>query len=311
MRSPIKPMLAAKPENFGEEFQRALRYPLLGSPKLDGIRASVQGGKLLSRSLKHIPNSGMQVLFGRSSLEGLDGELIVGPPTAEDVFNRTQSQVMTRLGGITDANYYVFDCPLLAGGAFVSRLDIAMHIAAGQPRVKLIKHVILKDWDAVLAYEAKQVGLGYEGICLRDPRGLHKQGRSTLRELGLVAIKRFVDVEAIIVDTYEQKENTNEQKINELGQLKRSSHKAGKVGKDTLGGFTVRQLFDVHNDPNGPVFNIGTGRGLTAELRKELWRKRKSLVGKVIKFKYQKVGTKDAPREPIFLGFRDRRDMGV
>jgi DNA ligase-1 len=302
-------MLAAKPEDYGEEFQRALRYPLLGSPKLDGIRASVQGGELLSRSLKRIPNTGLQQLLGRSGLEGLDGELIVGPPTAEDVFNRTQSQVMTRLGGIDDANYYVFDNCHVIGAEFVSRLDIAMHTAAGQPRVKLIKHVILKDWNAVLAYEAKQVGLGYEGICLRDPHGLHKQGRSTLRELGLVAIKRFVDAEAIIIDTYEQEENTNEQKINELGRLKRSSHKAGKVGKDTLGGFTVRLLTDEWNNPRCHTFNVGTGRGLTAELRKDLWRKRKSLVGKVIKFKYQKVGTKDAPREPIFLGFRDRRDM--
>jgi len=56
-------------------------------------------------------------------------------------------------------------------------------------------------------------------------------------------------------------------------------------------------------------FNIGTGVGLTEEYRAELWAKRKSLVGKIVKFRYQKIGTVVAPRQPIFLGFRDGRDL--
>jgi DNA ligase-1 len=79
------------------------------------------------------------------------------------------------------------------------------------------------------------------------------------------------------------------------------------VGKGTLGGFTVNLL-----GPKGGKlgqFNIGTGIGLTNAVRAELWAARKTLKGKVIKLKYQAVGTMDAPRLPIFLGFRDRRDM--
>jgi hypothetical protein len=35
---------------------------------------------------------------------------------------------------------------------------------------------------------------------------------------------------------------------------------------------------------------------------------RKVVVGRVLKFKYQKYGSKDSPRQPIALGFRDERD---
>ena len=105
-----KPMLAAKPKPEDLDATLAsLRYPLLASPKLDGIRATVQNGKLYSRSLKLVPNLALQALWGRTTLDGLDGEIIVGPPTAPDCFARTTSLVMSRDGGSEDAAYYVFD----------------------------------------------------------------------------------------------------------------------------------------------------------------------------------------------------------
>ena len=49
----FKPMLAfSKLPDF-----RMLKFPLYVSPKLDGIRASMQGGRLVSRSLKPIANN--------------------------------------------------------------------------------------------------------------------------------------------------------------------------------------------------------------------------------------------------------------
>jgi DNA ligase-1 len=311
----IKPMLAAKPEP--EELDTILpllRYPLLGSPKYDGIRASVQNGKLYSRSLKLIPNVAMQRLWGCEGLEGLDGEIIVGPPTALDCFNRSTSVVMSRSKPIIDAVFYVFDCPDDIE-PFQIRLGNADYLVNGDgykkrgwETVKVVQHKLLKTHKQLLDYETKETARGHEGIMLRDPNGAHKQGRSTMREGGLIAVKRFVDAEAVVLDTYEQEENTNEQVLSELGRMKRSSHKAGKVGKDTLGGFTVALL------PRGGAltelkFNIGSGVGLTDAVRKELWAQRKSLVGKIVKLRYQKIGTMEKPRIPIFLGFRDLKDL--
>jgi DNA ligase 1 len=47
----FKPMLAV---DCGDV--NALRFPLFASPKLDGVRAVVMNGGLMSRSLKPIPN---------------------------------------------------------------------------------------------------------------------------------------------------------------------------------------------------------------------------------------------------------------
>lgn len=312
-----KPNLAAKPEP--EELDAILAklpLPLLGSPKYDGIRVSVQDGKLYSRSLKLIPNKAMQKLWGVAELEGLDGEICVGPPTAEDCFNRSTSTVMSRDKSAKDSVFYVFDMPC-EEEPFGRRLEKAgdvidqANLGLGSS-VRVVKHTLLKTHAALLKYEEKETSRGHEGIMLRDPNGAHKQGRSTLKEVGLIAVKRFVDAEAVVLGAYEQEENTNAATIGELGQTKRSSHKAGKVGKGTLGGFVV-QPWHVkpveHSSAHDKVFNIGTGKGLTAKIRAELWAKRESLAGKIVKYRYQACGTKTAPRIPVFLGFRDGRDL--
>jgi len=316
----LKPMLAAKPDpaDLGTAIA-ALKYPVLASPKLDGIRATVQGGCLLSRSLKPIPNLALQKLWGRKELEGLDGEIICGPPTAEDCFNRTTGQVRRRDGGSANAVFHVFD-RYDAAEPFAVRIKEVMYLAGGAKNVDWLFHKRIENVGALLRFEVEAIERGFEGVCVRDPGGLYKQGRSTLREGGLVAVKRFVDAEAVVLSVYEQQENTNEKIMDALGHSKRSAHKAGKVGKDSLGGFTAVMLprCRCHGIilPNSPAlkpcthsFNIGTGVGLTDAVRKELWAKRKSLPGKIVKFRYQKIGTMEAPRLPIWLGFRDGRDL--
>ena len=302
-----KPMLAAKPDPAELDTELAkLPYPALFSPKLDGIRAMVQNGTLYSRSLKPIPNLAMQKLWGRKELDWLDGEIIVGPPTAEHVFNCTTSVVMARNKPADDAAFYVFDKYSLGG--FEARLQqAAITQQLFRYSILLVPHVPIGTAKQLAAYEAKMLAKGYEGIMRRSFIGAYKHGRSTLKEGGLIAVKRTVDAEAVILAVYEQEENTNEQKVNELGRLKRSAHKAGKRGKGTLGGFTV----SMYQSPkkNDVVFNIGTGVGLTDAVRAELWERRKALVGKVIKFRYQGIGTMNAPRQPIFLGFRAKEDM--
>lgn len=65
-----------------------LDYPVLVQPKLDGIRAVVKDGRLLSRTLKSIPNASIRAALERTVFEGLDGELVVGDPTADDCYRR-------------------------------------------------------------------------------------------------------------------------------------------------------------------------------------------------------------------------------
>ena len=85
-----------------------IKYPVLASPKLDGIRCLIVKCAAVSRKFKPIPNHYTRSLFSRASLDGFDGELIVGNPGAPDCYNVTDSGVMTREGE-PDVRYYVFD----------------------------------------------------------------------------------------------------------------------------------------------------------------------------------------------------------
>jgi DNA ligase-1 len=103
--SQFKPLLSAKVDK--SEFHR-LTYPLLASPKLDGIRAVVLNDQLVSRTLKPIPNNFIREALSHPQYDGLDGELIVGEPTDPGIYLKTNSAVMS-VDGEPDFTYYVFD----------------------------------------------------------------------------------------------------------------------------------------------------------------------------------------------------------
>jgi DNA ligase-1 len=283
-----------------------IAYPVYASPKLDGIRCSIVEGTALSRTLKAIPNKSIYAQLSNHGLTGLDGELIVGSPTSKTVYNETVSKVMAHDKGSDDVNYYVFDLHDIPEATYRHRLDSLiseMPFLQKQTTLKihLLEQRLLTDEDSMLQYEAAMVADGYEGIILRHPEAPYKFGRSTVKEGYLLKVKRFSDFESIITGFAEEEFNGNTAEVNELGRTKRSSAKAGKVGKNTLGAFLVRDL------TTGVNFAIGTG--LTADERQRYWDTRESLVGKIIKYKCFEVGVKIAPRHPVFLGFRSPIDL--
>jgi DNA ligase-1 len=58
----------------------------------------------------------------------------------------------------------------------------------------------------------------------------------------------------------------------------------------------------------GEEFNVGGG--FDAKERIDLWLVRETLIGRIVKVKHFPIGAADKPRHPIFLGWRDARDMG-
>jgi DNA ligase-1 len=292
----MKPMLAAPAG-------AVLPYPLLLSPKLDGIRCLVIDGVAVGRSLKPLPNRHVQACFGRPEFNGLDGELVVGDPTAKDVFQATSSGVMS-VEGRPEVTFFVFD-DFLHAGPFKARLQSAEARIEAKLRfgpVELVPHTLVEDLADLDHHEWRYLTMGYEGVMLRHPAGPYKHGRSTAKEAWLLKVKRFEDGEAVVLGCTELMHNANEAKRNELGHLERSSHKAGKVGKGQLGALLVRDL------KTEVEFEIGTG--FTAPQRQRLWQLAASLTGRVVKYKFQPTGVKTKPRFPVFLGFRHEVDMG-
>lgn len=290
--SNFKPLLAATLSDFEK-----LKFPVYGSPKLDGIRATVIGSKIVSRNLKPIPNNFVRACLDVSMYNNFDGELLVGSEVDSRAFNSTTSGIMSEQGS-PNFKYYVFDDHTNPTDAFEKRLkSLEARVAyAFNPLLSIVPHTLISNLDELQALEQKFYKDGYEGLMIRDPKGVYKFGRSSEREGILIKMKRFFDDEAVIVEVYEQLENTNEAKKDALGRTKRSSAKANKIPKNTLGGFVLEK--------DGLRFKVGGGPGLTMQVRSELWAIKDQLIGQMLKYKFQKDGMVDLPRFTQYIGIR-------
>ena len=287
----MKPMLAATPESLLH-----LQYPVLASPKLDGIRCLIIDGKPVSRKLLPIPNAHIRKTIEAAGLPELDGELMV-----KGSFQDVTSAVMSQ-SGTPDFEFHVFDTFRNPKASFKDRYAAVAEFVekAGLPWLKLVQHTIIRKAEELIDFEAWAVDeSGYEGIMIRSEAGLYKYGRSTEREGWLLKVKRWTQEEAEVVGYEELMENTNAATTDNVGGTKRSSHKSGLRPLGALGALTVK---NAHG-----TFNIGTG--FNAAQREAFWKEKDSLIGRTVTFKYNEAGMKDVPRFPVFVGFRDSRDM--
>lgn len=277
-----------------------LRFPVLASYKIDGIRAVIKDGLAISRNLKPIRNKFIQEYLQAWAPDGLDGELVVGGILGQ--FQQSTSGIMSG-DGRPDFTYYVFDIWNVPGRDYETRYALLQRRYgkpcrdAGYYRIKVLEQVLCHNIEDLLAFETRALEMGFEGIMTRPLDSPYKFGDSTEREQYLVKRKPFCDEECVITGFEEQFENTNP-----LINGERSQALAGLVGKNTLGKFLCvsKKWGDL---------KVGTGQGLTKELRQTIWDNQSEYIGKIIKFKYQAVGILDKPRFPIFLGFRDPDDM--
>ena len=296
MSRPFQPMLA--PNEIPE--MEDVKLPVLASPKLDGYRCTIRDGVALARSLEPIRNRHVQDML-RGLPDGLDGELIVGDPTAEGVFNITSSGV-SKAEGKPDFTFYVFDIVQPGEGfdrRFGSLIPTLANYASKHP-IALVPHNRFDCLESLRAYEETIVSQGYEGIMVRSLDGHYKFGRATMREHTLLKIKRWYDCEAEITGVIEGTTNTNEKTADKRGYAKRSTAKAGKVPNGMLGAVECRF-------PNGVKFKASGG---TVEECKAWWAIKDELPGKIAKIKHMGLTPAGKPRYPGFMGVRDPLDMG-
>jgi DNA ligase-1 len=265
-------------------------YPVMCSPKYDGIRCIMKDGFALSRKLKPIPNSYIQKMLN-SCPPNLDGELILKNKT----FNQIQSAVMSD-DGEPDFTFYIFDVVNEFG--YSERLEELLTLDL-PPSCEVVIPILVQNEEELLAYEEECLAEGYEGIMIRSTDGPYKFGRSTAKQGYLSKLKRFQDSEAVIIGFQELQHNMNEATIDERGHTKRSHKKAGMVDGGTLGAFLVRE--------GDKEFKVATG--MTAEERQKYWDSREEMLGKLVKYKCQPFGAKDLPRFPTFLGIRHPDDL--
>lgn len=311
--NPPTPILALKcPKGMStEEFMAKIRWPQLATPKIDGIRCQTRGDVpngptnlcvARTRSMRSVPNHSIRGLIEKFTQPYLDGELTVGR-----TFQSCTSGIMSYAGTPT-FYYHVFDACIeqdLTYSERVSRLLLMQQQGMlNSWELPLIPRLI-GNVSEFYAYETYCLEEGAEGVMLRPPNSPYNVGtsdnRATFRYPYLIAIKNFEDSEAEVIGIEELRRNTNTQSPNHLGHAKRSTHSAGMVPGETMGRLVCRDIHD------GREFRCGSG--FNNEQRDEVWRSKALFMGRIIKYKYQKHGQKDAPRIPVFLGWRAPEDM--
>lgn len=314
----MKPMLA---EDFVED---KLVGPWIAQPKVDGVRGMNMLGIFTGRSLKTHKNIYTTKFYSRSTLIGLDGEVAAELETHPDLCRITSSALST-IAGEPYTVWWLFDYVVNE----TKDLPYEQRLVALQRKVDALYHIDNKVWhhlrvmpsklchtlDELYAFEDWALNAGYEGICIRRPSAPHKQGRSTVREGGLLRIKRFVEAEAKVISLVEGETNGNEAQKNELGKTFRSSHQANMVPNGQVGSLTCELLEDIVDTrtkttilQKGQTITVSPGN-MDHPTRKQYFENPSLIVQKIIKFKFFPKGLKDKPRFPTFVTIRSKEDM--
>lgn len=318
-----KPLLAATIVDIEE-----LKFPVLVTPKLDGIRVLKVDGKVLTRKFKDLPNNDVRRKLEFILPNGIDGEIML----RNGNFNQVQSAIMSH-DGEPDYIFHAFDyvkddlnkpyqerikdlmqwhSNLLLKFIALSKIPagaVTVDPANFNDKIRLVIPTLVNNLDEFYDFETKVLQEGFEGVIIRSVDGRYKCGRSTLKEGILCKFKRVIgadgkkivrDEEGTVIGFKEKMRNENPQERDAFGNAKRSSKKEGLVPAGTLGALTVKS-------PDGVVFGLGSG--FNDELKQEIWDNQSKYLGKLVKYKYQEKGPNGAPIFPVFLGFRSPDDL--
>jgi DNA ligase 1 len=285
----FKPMLAATLTSSCEdevikEAMSKLRYPVIVSEKLDGIRAFNHPELgLVSRTLKPIPNKYLRSIAKEIPF-GMDCELYSPDFTFQEITSSVMSEY-SYIGG--SIRFYVLD-DFLSRHNYVSR--ILQNYKFMHQLVEFPQTIYVNNANQLWSYYDYFAYTNKEGICFRTPDSPYKFGRSTLKEQYLVKLACAKIGIADVVGFVEKMINLAPANKSNLGL---SQRKTGKLlPANTLGALVVRA--------DGVEFNIGTG--FDDNLRKEIWDNKVMWIGRAIKYQSKTVGTKDKPRTPVYKG---------
>lgn len=230
------------------------------SEKLDGVRGYWDGAKFLSRQGNVFP---APAWFRKGFPDyPLDGELWLG----RRMFQRTTPIVQVESEKWRDIRYLVFDAPHMTlpfeGRIAALRGEFAkLNLEFAQVHDQR-ECTSFEDLDAELK---RVVGLGGEGVMLRQPGSSYEQGRSTT----LLKVKPFNDAEGTVI-----------------------KHVPGKGGfKGMLGAILVKM-------DSGLEFKVGTGFSVKQ-------RKAPPPIGSRVTYRYTELTEGGIPKCGRFVAVRD------
>lgn len=231
------------------------------SEKLDGVRAYWDGKQFLSRqgNIYYAPDWFVEGFPDTP----LDGELWLDRKAVQRAVSIARRQDKSEHW--KELSFVVFDAPNL-NEPFETRLDFIQE-ELKQRSLKFAKPLEqhqVRDVTHLSEELDRILGLGGEGLMLRQPGSKYEVGRSST----LLKVKKFLDSEATVI-----------------------GHEPGKgKHKGRLGALNVRMA-------NGIEFSVGTGFS-------DAQRAAPPVIGSTITFRYQELTDAGVPRFPSFVGIR-------
>jgi len=314
----FKPMLAPNDEpNLNE-----IKYPILASYKLDGIRCIFLKGEMVSRSLKPIQNKQLREKFKpladytREHSLILDGEIYSPKLTFQQITSLVMTQdfedkkSIKKYGHIVQIpvhlKFHCFDAIKDddLDSPFIDRVKLVETTAMLFKNIMYpVQEYLLNSKKEVEKHFEIALDNGEEGLILRNPQGRYKCGRGTLKEGLIYKVKPYRTFDAQIIGVVQSTvvDPNAEKKTNELGRSVTSKKKDDRILIEKASAFMVEYTEDCQTDyPRKLKVVIA----MPDEAKEEIWRNKEQYIGRWIEYKGMLIGAKDVPRHPVMLRFR-------
>lgn len=317
----FKPMLAIDASNHLND----ISYPKFASCKLDGIRCIFHPELgMVSRSLKPIPNKQLNEKFkdllaiAKHLGVIFDGELYAHKLTFQEITRAVMTQdfndeqTFKKLSKDFDSpkeyiKHLIDSMQFVCFDVLMSDIpDLLFHERLPAISRDYGKHVIslqqrqVNNSTDVKKLFCKALDSGFEGLILRDPDSPYKFGRSTLKKGYMLKVKPFETFDAAIIGVEQATVVCEDvkKKFNELGYSVTSRKKDDRVLIEKPSAFWVK-----YND-----MELKVSLAMTDSEKEKVWKNQDSYIGRMIEYKGMLVGSKDVPRHPVFVRFREDKD---
>lgn len=297
-----------------------MNFPKLASYKIDGIRGIFKDGNFLSRSLKDIQNKQLRekmkplMEYAKQHNLIIDGEIYSENHTFQEITTFTMTQdfedpkSVKKHGKVlsipSDIKFHIFDT--ITNGdltqPFEERYAKSCEISGLFPLItRVVEHFRVSSVEDISSLFDKALSEGNEGLMLRNPNSKYKTGRATLNEDIIYKMKPYRTYDAVIksVTRGTVVREDAEKEVTELGYSKTSIKKDDRVPSDLAKDFVVEY--------EGQDLRVSLS-SLTHDERREVLANSDKYVGKMIEYKGMDIGSKDVPRHPVFVRFREDKD---
>lgn len=288
-------------------------FPLLGFPKIDGVRTWNPEGTMIGRSMEPLANKELTEFYSHPLCLGFDAEICNGDQRADNACRKTTSLVNTIDGGLDESRLYVFD--YITRSTFFLPLEerlrklkihlednVSMLAPELNRRISIMEHGVICSMEELEQCDQYYTGQGYEGTVFRNPRGTFRSGRQSPKSCNYLRLKHFEDREGIILDVLEGFINNNPQTYGADGYAKRSTHVQNMLPSGSVGSLVVRDII------SKKIVTVSKGKLSKAEC--DMYFKAPELAkGRLCTYRIFPKGSLNLPRHPTFQNFRSPQDF--